>query len=101
MLGGGFQLIVLEVLLGVAQQHVVVHVDGAAVTDGVAQAFGHHRLARVTRQAQLEEAGLARRQRVDRLRRDNKFENETLSLVILALNIYSKLLFTYFYFHAT
>ena len=42
----------------VAGQHVVVHVDGAAVVDGVAQPLGHHSLTGVGGQAQLEEAGL-------------------------------------------
>lgn len=42
----------------VTGQHVVVHVDGAAVVDGVAQALGHDDLAGVRRQAQLEEARL-------------------------------------------
>lgn len=42
----------------VAGQHVIVHVDGAAVVDGVAQPLGHDGLARVRRQAQLEETRL-------------------------------------------
>lgn len=35
----------------VAGEHVVVHVDGAAVVDGVAQPLGHDGLAGVRRQA--------------------------------------------------
>lgn len=53
----------------VAGQHVVVHVDGAAVVDGVAQPLGHHRLAGVRRQAELEEAGLGGGQAVVWLQR--------------------------------
>ena len=45
-------------VVDVARQHVVVHVDGATVVDGVAEAVGHDGLTRVGRQAQLEEAGL-------------------------------------------
>lgn len=51
----------------VAGQHVVVHVDGAAVVDGVAQPLGHDGLAGVWWQAQLEETRLGRRQAVVRL----------------------------------
>lgn len=51
----------------VAGQHVVVHVNGAAVVDGVAQPLGHDGLAGVGRQAQLEEARLGCRQAVVRL----------------------------------
>jgi len=39
-------------------QHVVVHVDGAAVVDGVSEPLGHDGLAGVRRQPQLEEASL-------------------------------------------
>ena len=35
--------------LGVSRQHVVVHVDGATVLNGVAQTLGHHGAARVRR----------------------------------------------------
>lgn len=49
---------------GVASQHVVVHVDGAAVVDGVTYAFGHDFLARVRWQTELEEASLSRWQSI-------------------------------------
>lgn len=42
----------------VSREHVVVHVDRAAVVDGVAQALRHDQLAGVGGQSQLEEAGL-------------------------------------------
>ena len=44
--------------LGVAGEHVVVHVDGATVVDGVAKSLGHDLHAAVHGQAQLEEARL-------------------------------------------
>lgn len=53
----------------VARQHVVVHVDGGAVVDGVAQTLGQHRLTGVGRQPQLEEAGLGSGQPIHRLQR--------------------------------
>lgn len=53
--------------LRVVGQHVVVHVDGGAVVDGVSQALGEDGLAGVRRQAEQEEAGLSSRQAVDRL----------------------------------
>lgn len=54
-------------IVHVTGQHVVVHVDGAAVVDGVAQPLGHDGLAGVGRKAQLEETGLGCRQAVVRL----------------------------------
>lgn len=42
----------------VPREHVVVHVDRAAVVDGVAQALCHDQLAGVGGQPQLEEARL-------------------------------------------
>lgn len=45
-------------IVHIAGQHVVVHVDGAAVVDGVAQPLSHDGLARVRWQAQLEETRL-------------------------------------------
>lgn len=53
-------------------QHVVVHVDGGAVVDGVAQPLGQDGLAGVGRQAQQEEARLCRGEAVDGLRRRRK-----------------------------
>lgn len=58
-------------VVDVSGQHVVVHVDGAAVVDGVAKPLGHDGLAGVRRQTQLEEAGLRRRQAVVRLKHTN------------------------------
>lgn len=55
----------------VSREHVVVHVNGAAVVDGVAQPLCHDGLAGVRRQTQLEEAGLRGRQAVVRLWRIN------------------------------
>lgn len=48
-------------------EHVVVHVNGAAVVDGVTQPLRHNSLAGVRRQTQLEETGLRRGQAVVRL----------------------------------
>ena len=53
--------------VGVMGQHVVVHVDGGAVVDWVAQTLGENSLTCVWRQAKQEEAGLSRREAVDRL----------------------------------
>lgn len=47
-------------------QHVVVHVDGGAVVDGVTQTLSEDGLARVRGQAKQEEAGLSSREAVDR-----------------------------------
>ena len=55
----------------VAGKHVVIHVDGATVVDGVAQPLGHHSLAGVGGQAQLEEAGLRGGQAVVWLRKQS------------------------------
>lgn len=57
-------LVVVRAGLGVAGQHVVVHVDAAAVVDGVPQPLGQRLGAAVRRQAQLEEARLSRRQAI-------------------------------------
>lgn len=57
-------LVVVGAGLGVAGQHVVVHVDAAAVVDGVPQPLGQRLGAAVRRQAQLEEARLSRRQAI-------------------------------------
>lgn len=54
--------------VGVVGQHVVVHVDGGAVVDGVTQTLGEDSLARVWRQAKQEEAGLSSGEAVDGLR---------------------------------
>lgn len=54
--------------VGVVGQHVVVHVDGGAVVDGVAQTLGEDGLARVRGQAEKEEAGLSCRKAVDGLK---------------------------------
>lgn len=54
----------------VAGEHVVVHVDGAAVVDGVAQPLSHDGLAGVGRQTQLEETCLGSGKAVIRLRRE-------------------------------
>lgn len=48
-------------------QHVVVHVDGGAVVDGVTQSFGQNGLTAVGGEAEEEEAGLSSRQAVHRL----------------------------------
>lgn len=53
--------------LGVVGQHVVVHVDGGAVVDGVAQALGEDGLAREGGQAEQEEAGLSSGEAVEGL----------------------------------
>lgn len=53
--------------LGVVGQHVVVHVDGGAVVDGVAQTLGEGDLARVRGQTQQEEACLSSGEAVYRL----------------------------------
>lgn len=55
--------------VGVVGQHVVVHVDGGAVVDGVTQTLSEDGLARVRRQAEQEKAGLSSREAVDRLKR--------------------------------
>lgn len=57
-------LVVIGAGLCVAGQHVVVHVNAAAVVDGVPQPFGQRLRAAVRRQAQLEEAGLRCRKAV-------------------------------------
>ena len=44
--------------LCIAGEHVVVHVDGATVVDGIAKSLGHDLHAAVHGQAQLEEARL-------------------------------------------
>lgn len=54
--------------LGVVGQHVVVHVDGGAVVDGVTQTLCEDGLARVRGQAKQEEAGLCSRKAIDRLK---------------------------------
>lgn len=48
-------------------QHIVVHVDGGAVVDGVTQTLSEDGLARVWGKAEQKEAGLRRREAVDRL----------------------------------
>ena len=53
-------------------QHVVVHVDGGTVVDGVPQTLGEDGLARVRGQAEQEEAGLSRGKTVDRLARGER-----------------------------
>jgi len=53
-------------------KHVVVHVDGLAVVDGVSQPLRQHLLARVVGQPQLEEARLGRRQAVFTLKHAHK-----------------------------
>lgn len=61
--------VIIRILAGlcVAHQHVVVHVDGAAVVDGVPQFAGHRCLAAVRRQTQLEKTCLRRWQAVSPL----------------------------------
>lgn len=54
--------------LSVVGQHIVVHVDGGAVVDGVTEALSEDGLARVWGEAKQKEAGLSRRETVDRLR---------------------------------
>lgn len=54
--------------VGVVGQHVVVHVDGGAVVDGVTQTLGEDGLARVRGQAKQEEASLSSREAIDRLK---------------------------------
>lgn len=56
-------------VVDVTGEHVVVHVDGAAVVDGVAQPLRHDGLAGVRRQTELEEARLRGGEAVVRLRR--------------------------------
>lgn len=52
----------------VVGQHVVVHVDGGAVVDGVTQTLSEDCLACVRGQAKQEEAGLCSREAVDGLK---------------------------------
>lgn len=54
-------------VVDVTGEHVVVHVDGAAVVDGVAQPLRHDGLTGVRRQTQLEETGLRGGEAVVRL----------------------------------
>lgn len=53
----------------VTGKHVVVHVNGAAVVDGIPQPLGHDGLTGVRRQTQLEEARLGCWEAVIRLSR--------------------------------
>lgn len=64
-------------IVHVPGEHVVVHVDGAAVVDGVAQPLSHDRLARVRRQAQLEETRLRGGQAVVRLWKTQQMADQT------------------------
>lgn len=59
--------------VSVVGQHVVVHVDGGAVVDGVTQALSEDGLAGVRGEAEQEEAGLRRGEAVYRLK-ENKRE---------------------------
>lgn len=54
--------------LCVVGQHVVVHVDGGAVVDGVAEPLGQDGLTGVGRQAQQEEARLSGGEAINWLR---------------------------------
>lgn len=49
-------------------QHIVVHVDGGTVVDGVTQALSQDGLARVRWEAEQKEAGLSRRKAIERLK---------------------------------
>lgn len=49
-------------------QHVVVHVDGGAVVDGVTQSLGENGLARVRGETEEEEARLSGGEAVDWLK---------------------------------
>lgn len=53
--------------LAVVAQHVVVHVDGGTVVDGVTQPLAQDGLAGVRGEAEQKEAGLSRREAVDGL----------------------------------
>ncbi len=52
------------VAVAVPSQHVVVHVNAAAVTDGVPQPVAEHLLGGIVGQTQLEETRLGRRETV-------------------------------------
>lgn len=53
-------------------QHVVVHVNGGAVVDGVAQPLSENGLARVRGKAEQKEAGLSCREAIDRLKETSR-----------------------------
>lgn len=64
-------------------QHVVVHVDGSAVVDRVAQTLGEDGLACIGGQAEQEEAGLSSRESVDGLMLKRKRNKHVLRLILL------------------
>ena len=59
-------------VVNVTGEHVVVHIDGAAVVDGIAKSLSHDDLARVGRQTQLEETRLGGGQAVMRLEEEEQ-----------------------------
>lgn len=65
-------------VVNITGEHVVVHVNGAAVVDGIAQSLSHDGLAWVWRQTQLEETGLRGGQAVIRLWRTHTESHKNL-----------------------
>ena len=53
-------VVINEIVAVIPSQHVIVHVDAAAVSDGISQSVTQHVLGRVVGQSQLEEACLGR-----------------------------------------
>lgn len=66
-------------------QHVVVHVDGGTVVDGVPQTLSEDGLARVRGQAEQEEAGLSSREAVDGLKEMIREKKHLLCVLLIHL----------------